>query len=40
MEAASTSEISVNFYQTTGRYNSEDSHHHGSLLKMLQQITQ
>jgi hypothetical protein len=26
MEAASTSETLVNFYQTTRRYNSEDSH--------------
>jgi hypothetical protein len=26
MEAASASETSVNFYQTTWRYNSEDSH--------------
>jgi hypothetical protein len=26
MEAASTSETLVNFYQTTLRYNSEDSH--------------
>jgi hypothetical protein len=26
MEAASTSETSVNFYQTTQRYNPEDSH--------------
>jgi hypothetical protein len=26
MEAASTSETSVNFYQTTRRYNPEDSH--------------
>jgi hypothetical protein len=28
MEAASTSETSVNFYQTTRRNNSEDSHLH------------
>jgi hypothetical protein len=28
MEAASTSETSVNFYQTTRRYNTEDSHVH------------
>jgi hypothetical protein len=28
MEAASTSQMSVNFYQTTRRYNSEDSHLH------------
>jgi hypothetical protein len=26
MEAAITSETSVNFYQTTRRYNTEDSH--------------
>jgi hypothetical protein len=29
MEAARTSETLVNFYQTTRRYNPEDSHHHG-----------
>jgi hypothetical protein len=28
MEAASTSETSVNFYQTTGRYDPEDSYLH------------
>jgi hypothetical protein len=28
MEAASTSETSVNFYQTTWRYNPDDSHLH------------
>jgi hypothetical protein len=28
MEAASTSETSVNFFQTTRRYNPEDSHLH------------
>jgi hypothetical protein len=28
MEAASTSETLVNFYQTTRRYNPEDSHLH------------
>jgi hypothetical protein len=28
MEAASTAEMSVNFYQTTGRNNPEDSHIH------------
>jgi hypothetical protein len=28
MEAARTSETLVNFYQTTGRYNPEDSHLH------------
>jgi hypothetical protein len=27
MEAARTSETLVNFYQTTRRYNPEDSHH-------------
>jgi hypothetical protein len=30
MEAASTSETLVNFYQTTRRYNPEDSHLHPS----------
>jgi hypothetical protein len=29
MEAARTSETLVNFYQTTRRYNPEDSHFHG-----------
>jgi hypothetical protein len=36
MEAASTSETLVNFYQTTWRYNPEDSHlrtHHRENLK-------
>jgi hypothetical protein len=33
MEAASTSEMSVNFYQTTWRYNPEDSHL--SVIKLL-----
>jgi hypothetical protein len=36
MEAASTSETSVNFYQTTWRFNPEDSHlhnHHHDKLK-------
>jgi hypothetical protein len=28
MDAASTSETSANFYQTTRRYNPEDSHLH------------
>jgi hypothetical protein len=28
MEATSTSETSVNFYETTRRYNPEDSHLH------------
>jgi hypothetical protein len=28
MEATSTSETTVNFYQTTRRYNPEDSHLH------------
>jgi hypothetical protein len=32
MEAASTSETSVNFYQTTRRNNPEDSHLHFTLL--------
>jgi hypothetical protein len=31
MEAASTSETLVNFYQTTRRYNPEDSNIHASL---------
>jgi hypothetical protein len=30
MEAASTSETSINFYQTTWRYNPYDSHLHRS----------
>jgi hypothetical protein len=30
MEAASTSETSVNFYQTTQRNNPKDSHLHGN----------
>jgi hypothetical protein len=33
MEAASTSETSVNFYQTTLRYNAEDSHLRTCLLE-------
>jgi hypothetical protein len=28
IEAASTSETSINYYQTTRRNNPEDSHHH------------
>jgi hypothetical protein len=32
MEAARTSETLVNFYQTTRRYNPEDSHIHGRYL--------
>jgi hypothetical protein len=28
MEAASTSETSVNFYKTTRRFNTKDSHFH------------
>jgi hypothetical protein len=32
MEAASTSETSVNFYQTTRRFNPEDRHLRGSVL--------
>jgi hypothetical protein len=35
MEAASTSETLVNFYQTTRRYNSEDSHLHFPLRENL-----
>jgi hypothetical protein len=31
MEAASTSETLVNFYQTTWHYNPEDSHLHASI---------
>jgi hypothetical protein len=31
MEAARTSETLVNFYQTTRRYNPEDSHLHGEV---------
>jgi hypothetical protein len=31
MEAASTSETSVNFYQIIQRYDSEDSHFHVNL---------
>jgi hypothetical protein len=31
MEAASISETSVNFYQTTRRNNPEDSHHQGDF---------
>jgi hypothetical protein len=34
-EAASTSETSVNFYQTTPRYNLEDSHIHACRRKNL-----
>jgi hypothetical protein len=32
MEAARTSETLVNFYQTTRRYNPEDSHLHTAVL--------
>jgi hypothetical protein len=32
MEAASTSETLVNFYQTTWRYNPEDSHLHNAMM--------
>jgi hypothetical protein len=42
MEAASTSETSVNFYQTTRRYNPEDSHlrtHRRENLKSYSVIT-
>jgi hypothetical protein len=35
MEAASTSEMSVNFYQTTRRNNPEDSHLHTRRLEDL-----
>jgi hypothetical protein len=35
MEAASTSETSVNFYQTTWRNNPEDSHLHTRRLENL-----
>jgi hypothetical protein len=35
MEAASTSETSVNFYQTTRRYNPEDGHLHTRRLEKL-----
>jgi hypothetical protein len=35
MEAASTSETSVNFYQTTRRNNPEDSHLHNRLNRRL-----
>jgi hypothetical protein len=31
MEVASTSETLVNFYETTRRYNPEDSHLHNSI---------
>jgi hypothetical protein len=34
MEAASTSETLVNFYQTTRRYNPEDSHLHRQTCKI------
>jgi hypothetical protein len=35
MEAAKTSETSVNFYQTRRRYNPEDSHLHSSYYSTL-----
>jgi hypothetical protein len=35
MEAANTSETSVNFYQTTWRYNPEDSHLHSRCCENL-----
>jgi hypothetical protein len=35
MEAASTSETSVNFYQTTQRYNREDRHFHVHVVTAL-----
>jgi hypothetical protein len=34
MEAASTSETSVNVYQTTRRNNPEDSHLHGMNIRI------
>jgi hypothetical protein len=36
METASTSEMSVNLYQTTRRYNPEDSHLHTQRRKNLE----
>jgi hypothetical protein len=39
METASTSETSVNFYQTTRRNNPEDSHLHTRRLKNLKSYT-
>jgi hypothetical protein len=38
MEAARTSETSVNFYQTTRRYNPEDSHRHTRRRENLKSI--
>jgi hypothetical protein len=35
MEAASTSETSLNFYQTTRRYNPEDGHLHTRIRENL-----
>jgi hypothetical protein len=35
MEAARTSETFVNFYQTTWRYNQEDSHLHACIRQWL-----
>jgi hypothetical protein len=40
MEAARTSEMLVNFYQTTRRYNPEDSHLHTRRRKNLKSYTQ
>jgi hypothetical protein len=34
MEAASTSEMSVNFFHTTQRNNSEDSHQQGNVFEI------
>jgi hypothetical protein len=34
MEAARTSEMLVNFYQTTQRYNPEDSHLHKEPVRL------
>jgi hypothetical protein len=39
MEAANTSETSVNFHQTTRRYNPEDSHIHVRRRKNLKSQT-
>jgi hypothetical protein len=39
MEAARTSEMLVNFYQTTRRYNPEDSHlHRSGLLRQMESL--
>jgi hypothetical protein len=39
MEAASTSETSVNFYQTAWRYNPEDSHLEFKIKSQLRKIS-